>query len=302
MKNFKQWNEVFRLETIPLSIMCILIGSGLASYYGRFNGLVCFLACCTSACLQVACNVANDYGDFISGADALNKYKPQSAIQRFIVSALECRKAIVMFSLLAAVFGLTTMIFAELSFVNFCKFLGLGFFAIIAAITYTVGKNAYGYKRLGDISVMIFFGFVGVCGSFYIQTQKWQWISVALAIGYGCLVIGVLNINNIRDIEADRLAKKHTLASWWGIRNAIIFQCFLIIIHIITCIFYTIYLFDNIIFIFVQIPSFTFFYFVIKKLEKSSPSEMNEILKMHVLGTIIFSLLLVGSFFVKSLL
>lgn len=301
MKNFKKWNEVFRLETVPLSIMCILIGSGLASYYGKFSGAVCFLACCTSACLQIACNVANDYGDFLSGADDLNKYKPQSAIQRSIISLIECRRVIVILSLLAAVFGLTTIYFAELSCINFLKFLALGFFAILAAISYTVGKHAYGYRGLGDISVMIFFGFVGVCGSFYIQTQEWQWISVLLAIGYGCLVIGVLNINNIRDIDADRLSKKHTLASWLGMKNAIIFQCFLIIIHIITCIFYTIYLFNSIIFIFIQIPSFTFFCFITRKLEKASPSEINDTLKMHVLSIIVFSIVLVGSFFVKGL-
>src|SRR5208283_4537267 len=109
------------------------------------------------------------------------------------------------------------------------SFILVGLLCIIAAIKYTVGKNPYGYIGLGDIAVFLFFGIVGVCGIYYLHAHVLSLSVVLPAASLGLLSTGVLNINNIRDIDSDRQSGKNTLAVRWGLRNAKIYHAFLVI-------------------------------------------------------------------------
>jgi len=107
-------------------------------------------------------------------------------------------------------------------------FFGLGVLSILAAIAYTVGKKPYGYAGLGDFSVLIFFGLVGVMGSNYLFTKQLNWIQILPALSCGFLSMGVLNINNIRDIESDRNAGKYSIPVRIGRERAIQYHWFLL--------------------------------------------------------------------------
>ena len=108
-------------------------------------------------------------------------------------------------------------------------FFALGLLSILAAIAYTVGKKPYGYIGLGDFSVLIFFGFVGVMGSYYLFTQQISWKEILPALSCGLFSIGVLNVNNIRDIESDAKAGKFSIPVRIGRINAIRYHWFLLL-------------------------------------------------------------------------
>jgi 1,4-dihydroxy-2-naphthoate octaprenyltransferase len=140
------------------------------------------------------------------------------------------KRAVIIFSILSLLSGLALIYFAfegkELIYALI--FFGLGIFAIGSAIAYTVGKSAYGYRGLGDLFVLIFFGLIGVMGSFFLQRQALPMVMFFPAIGMGLLSTGVLNLNNMRDMEADERAGKRTLAVLMGRANARVYHLFLL--------------------------------------------------------------------------
>src|SRR5882762_6367946 len=208
----KVWLEAFRLRTLPLSLSCIGMGGFLAAAQNKFNGLIFFLCCTTTICLQVLSNLANDYGDTVNGADHSERKGPKRAVQSGAISAVQMKNAIIIFVALSLVSGIELLYSAfgfELK--SFLFFLTLGLLSIVAAIAYTVGRKPYGYLGLGDLSVLIFFGLVGVMGSLYLFTKEFYPLQILPALSCGFFSIAVLNINNIRDIESDRLAGKFSI-------------------------------------------------------------------------------------------
>jgi 1,4-dihydroxy-2-naphthoate octaprenyltransferase len=223
MAQTKYWIQAFRLRTLPLSFSTILMGS-LAAYYAHtFQWDVFFWALTTTLFLQILSNLANDYGDAVSGADA-NRKGPQRMVQSGHISASEMRKMMIAFAVLSFISGLMLLHVAlpgNLIWIALV-FLMIGVAAIYAAINYTVGKNPYGYKGWGDFFSFVFFGLVGVYGSFFLHARIMNYWVFLPAIAIGMLSAGVLNVNNLRDEESDREAGKRSLIVMkghaWGVR------------------------------------------------------------------------------------
>jgi len=238
--NAKPWLQAFRLRTLPLSLSCIIMGGFLASAAGAFRWDIFGLCVITTIFLQILSNLANDYGDSIHGADSADRKGPSRAVQSGIISATQMRTAVIVFVVLCLVSGISLLFVSfGLEWRGIVFFLGLGVLSIVAAIAYTVGRKPYGYMGLGDISVLIFFGLVGVMGSSYLFTKTLQAYQVLPALSCGLFAIGVLNINNIRDIESDRKAGKFSIPVRIGRERAIVYHWCLIGTGWLTAIVYT---------------------------------------------------------------
>lgn len=224
------WIEAMRLRTLPLATASIILGSSLAAFHHHFRWSVFILSMLTALLLQILSNLANDYGDAVKGTDNESRLGPARAIQSGAISpqAMKCAVAICAFLAIISGVGLLTVALGNHWQVWIC-FIGLGLAAIIAAITYTMGKMPYGYRGFGDISVFVFFGLLGVAGSYYLHTGALEpsvWLPASAS---GLLSAAVLNINNIRDLEPDKAAGKQTLAVRLGAHVARIYHQALII-------------------------------------------------------------------------
>lgn len=207
----KMWFETARPKTLPLAIASIVTGSALAYYYHQFNGTIALLALITATLLQIVSNFANDYGDHIKGSDTAERIGPLRGIQQGAITFSQLRLGLILVTLASMISGAALIAVACQTWNDVLAFIVLGILAIIASITYTVGKKPYGYMGLGDVSVFIFFGLLGVCGTFYLQSHLLNWAMVLPAMMSGLLAVAVLNINNLRDIEQDRKSGKNTL-------------------------------------------------------------------------------------------
>ncbi len=232
MHAFKKWTTATRLETITLAIASTGLGSALAAFTGNFSWLIGILTALTASLLQIVCNLANDYGDFVHGADLINPIKTPSAIQAGLVTLAQVRKSLLWLSGTAVGSGILLLCTANLSQRDTVVFLLLGVLAMIAAITYTLGNKPYGYRGWGDVAVFLFFGLMGVGGTFYLHTKQLHSIWVLPAISYGSLVVGVLNINNLRDMYTDVWAGKYTVPVRIGRKAALYYHWCLLIISI----------------------------------------------------------------------
>ncbi|MCB9189792.1 MAG: 1,4-dihydroxy-2-naphthoate polyprenyltransferase [Flavobacteriales bacterium] len=222
MASAKDWISSFRLRTLPLALSCIMAGSLFAYAQGKFDGIIMLMAVITTILLQVLSNIANDYGDGVKGTDNDQRVGPERAIQSNKITVKEMRNAIILNSILAFGSGVSLIYYSlkESTAQDIYVFIGLGILSIFAAITYTVGKRAYGYSGLGDLFVFIFFGLVGVAGVYYLHTRTLDWI-VFLPAGFtGFLSMAVLNMNNMRDVENDKVSGKHTMVVKMGFSNA----------------------------------------------------------------------------------
>jgi len=208
----KHWIKAFRLRTLPLALSCILAGHATAALFVDIDWNIFALAALTTIFLQVLSNLANDYGDSENGADHEGRKGPSRAVQSGAISKAAMKKAVFISAILSLISGVGLLILAideiNLAFVGF--FL-LGLASIVAAIKYTMGKNPYGYKAMGDLFVFLFFGIVGVAGSYWLQTGSFHIASIFLSFGIGFFSVGVLNMNNMRDVESDKIAGKVTI-------------------------------------------------------------------------------------------
>jgi 1,4-dihydroxy-2-naphthoate octaprenyltransferase len=218
----KAWISAFRLRTLPLALASIFLGSFIAAAHGAFDWLIFSLCVLTTLFLQILSNLANDYGDSIHGADGEHREGPSRAVQAGLISATQMKKAMTVFGVLSFITGVLLIYTAfQAQWWLALIFLGLGLGAIYAAIRYTAGKNPYGYKGLGDLFVLLFFGLVGVGGSYFLYTQVLDWFILLPATGCGLLAVGVLNVNNIRDIKSDEVSGKRSIPVRIGRENAV---------------------------------------------------------------------------------
>ncbi len=226
----KVWIAAARLRTLPLAFASIILGTFLAYSRGAFDVWIFFLSLLTTLCYQVLSNYANDYGDGVKGTDA-NRVGEARATASGLISVSSMRKAMWLFALLSIFFGTLLSFYAchELGLYYQLGFSFLGLFATWAAIKYTVGDHAYGYAGLGDLFVLIFFGFVGVGGSFFLQTALWDYSILLPASSLGFLAIAVLNLNNMRDREGDAKSGKHTMALRLGEKGAKAYHAILLL-------------------------------------------------------------------------
>ncbi|OSM93998.1 MULTISPECIES: 1,4-dihydroxy-2-naphthoate polyprenyltransferase [Lonsdalea] len=214
------WLDSLRPKTLPLAFASIVTGSAIAGWQSSFKPGVALLALLTAGLLQILSNLANDYGDAVKGSDTETRIGPLRGIQTGAISLTELRNALIVTVLLTIVSGISLVALACEQPVDIVVFLVFGLMAILAAITYTVGNRPYGYIGLGDVSVLIFFGWLSVAGSYVLQTGRFDSIVILPATACGLLATAVLNINNLRDIDNDRLSGKNTLAVRLGAQKA----------------------------------------------------------------------------------
>jgi 1,4-dihydroxy-2-naphthoate octaprenyltransferase len=218
----KQWINAFRLHTLPLAFSCIIVGGGIAAADGYINIKILVLAFVTTLLLQVLSNLANDYGDFVKGADNENRIGSRRALQSGLISESQMIKAICIISMLCSLSGVWLIYegIKGLGIASYILFAIFGIIAIIAALKYTMGKNPYGYAGMGDLFVFIFFGLLGVLGTYFLHAHLLYWALLLPATAVGLLSTAVLNINNMRDHIEDEKSGKNTVVVRMGINRA----------------------------------------------------------------------------------
>ena len=242
---FAIWFSTARPKTLPLALASIIIGSALAYWAGKFDLITTQLAFITTILLQILSNFANDYGDHVKGSDTAERIGPLRAIQHGAITGEQLKMAVMVLSALSFISGAILSFYAYEGIEDLLVFLGLGVISIVAAITYTVGKKAYGYLGLGDLFVLIFFGFVAVIGVFYLQAHSLPAMIFIPAFGCGLLSVAVLNINNLRDISQDRKAGKNTLIVRIGSKNGRIYHAILLVLAVVSYLIFAILNFEH---------------------------------------------------------
>ncbi|EMO5888523.1 1,4-dihydroxy-2-naphthoate polyprenyltransferase [Proteus mirabilis] len=233
------WLESLRPKTLPLGLIAIVTGSALAYWTGHFELPIALLAILTAGTLQILSNLANDYGDAVKGTDTEERLGPLRGMQKGVITPVQMKKALIINVIISCISGIALIIVACKKPEDAIGFLVMGLLAIVAAITYTVGKRPYGYMGLGDISVLIFFGWLSVIGTYYLQANAFNIVTLLPATACGLLSVAVLNINNMRDLENDIQAGKNTLAVRLGASGSRIYHTCVIAIAIICLIVFT---------------------------------------------------------------
>lgn len=292
-----------RLRTLPLAASGILMGSALADL--DLNGksssrTITVLALLTAILLQILSNLANDYGDFVKGTDNEKRLGNTRALQSGAITPAAMLRMIIVFVALCLASGISLLYVAadgHLS-LSFLLFLLLGFAAIAAAIKYTVGKMAYGYSGLGDVFVFIFFGPVSVIGVYILHHHfEWSWATdrfmLLPAIAIGLLSAGVLNTNNIRDIDNDRASNKNTIVVKMGLEKARVYHAMLIGTSFLCLLLFIVFTPLH----WIQYLSLLAFYPIVMqavKVQRMEPSPaFNGLLKQLSLGTLLLVVIFV---------
>ena len=214
-----KWIVGARVKTLPAAVAPVLIGT---SYAEKINWSNAFLALVVSLFLQIAVNFANDYSDGVRGTDT-HRIGPVRLVASGLASASSVKVAALISFLIAAIAGFVLAL-------NISPWLFLvGAASIWAAWGYTGGKKPYGYFGFGELSVFIFFGLVATVGSYYIQTEQFNWQIFLLAIPVGTLSCAILAVNNLRDLPQDNLVGKRTMAVRIGEKNTRVFFMLLLV-------------------------------------------------------------------------
>ncbi len=232
------WVSAVRARTLPLAVASIGMGGFLAAAAGQFNFQVFVMCLLTTMALQILSNLANDYGDSVHGADNSARKGPSRAVQSGLISHKKMKLAIGVTAVITLILGISLLMMSQLSTLELYVFLALGVLAITAAILYTNGFIPYGYIGLGDISVFIFFGMLGVIGSNYLMTGSFSWDLILPGASCGLFTVAVLNINNIRDIDSDKVAGKYSIPVRLGYEKSIYYHYFLLIIGLLCAVAY----------------------------------------------------------------
>ncbi|BDD03684.1 1,4-dihydroxy-2-naphthoate polyprenyltransferase [Aureibacter tunicatorum] len=292
MKNIAHWISAFRLRTLPLALSCILMAGFIASRLHSFNWSVFSLTCLTIIFLQVLSNIANDYGDSIHGADGEHRKGPKRAVSEGNISKNAMKKAIIALSTLSLISGILLLkVSVGINNEAFLYMLALGVLCIIGAITYTMGKKPYGYAGLGDLSVLFFFGFVGVIGSLFLFTHEVELAYILPALSLGLFSTAVLNVNNVRDIESDKIANKLSLPVRIGREKAVIYHWFLLGGGIISAIIFTLTNYHSSFqwLFLLSVPLFVKNGLAVQKYKE--PQKLDPFLKQMALSTLLFVIL-----------
>lgn len=234
----KKWIKAARLRTLPLSVSGILVGSAAAyQQYHTQENYYCIIVLCvlTTLFFQVLSNYANDYGDAVKGTDNENRVGPKRAVQSGEITAQQMKKAIIITSVLSLIssIGVIYLSFGSQNFLQAILYFVLAIACVGAAIKYTVGNSAYGYKGLGDVFVFVFFGLVSTLGTYYLFGHTMDYKVIFPAITIGLLSMAVLNMNNMRDVENDTAVGKNTLVVKMGFQKAKNYHFFLILMAVV---------------------------------------------------------------------
>lgn len=292
MNKTKAWIHAFRLRTLPLALSSIFLGSFLAAAEHAFNLEIFILATLTTLFLQILSNLANDLGDSISGADNKERIGPERAVQSGVISRKEMKRMLAFFILLSLSSGLW-LLYEGMQLISLKHggiMLVVGLLAIGAAINYTMGKNPYGYSGFGDLFVFLFFGLVGVLGTYFLHTGSMPWSLLLPAISVGLLSVGVLNLNNLRDVTNDGKTGKITLVVKMGVANAKKYHFALLGIAMILPCLYTFLNWQSA-FQFLFLMSFPFIIRnILRVFKNKNARDLDPELKRLAISTLLFSL------------
>ena len=231
MNKFRAVVASMRLRTLPLSTGGVILGILLATADFKVDVWVAILIVLTTVCLQILSNLSNELGDVLHGTDTEDRIGPQYGLNSGVLSVGEMKLLIGVFVVLCIISGtaMTLLSFGTLWEMTPILVLLMGAGAIMGAMKYTLGRNPYGYRGLGDVYVFLFFGLVAVLGSYFVATHTLFWRLLLPGAAVGCFSVGVLNVNNIRDMETDA-ANRVTVAIRLGERKAKIYQTILIVL------------------------------------------------------------------------
>lgn len=212
----KPWLLAIRPKTLPAAVAPVAVGTACAYAAGGFRWLPALAALAGALLLQIASNLANDVFDFEKGTDTAERVGPTRVVQSGLLSARAVRAG------LAVAIGLAMAIGVYLVWAAGWIVVVIGLASIAAAIAYTGGPYPLGYHGLGDVAVLVFFGFVAVCGTAYVQALEVPALAWWAALPMGALATAILVVNNVRDIETDARAGKRTLAVRLGRDGALV--------------------------------------------------------------------------------
>jgi len=226
------WFKVIRLRTLPLALACIALGALLAADFGVIDGVTTALCVLTALSYQILSNLANDLGDGIKGTDDMRADGAEArALASGAISEGALRNAVTVLTVTSLILTLATVYWGTRSMTMEWS-IGYGLLGLLATLSargYTMGAS-YGYRGFGDLFVLLFFGPVGVAGTFTLISQLWIPEVLLAGIAIGAMAAGVLNLNNLRDIESDAQAGKRTLAMRLGATYAKRYQWFLLLL------------------------------------------------------------------------
>ena len=231
MNKFRAAVASMRLRTLPLSTGGVILGILLATADFKVDLWVAVLIVLTTVCLQILSNLSNELGDVLHGTDTEDRQGPQYGLNSGVLTIGEMKVLIGIFVALCIISGtaMTLLSFGTLWDLTPILVLLLGAGAIMGAMKYTLGRNPYGYRGLGDFYVFLFFGLVAVLGSYFVASHTLFWRLLLPGAAVGCFSVGVLNVNNIRDMETDA-ANRVTVAIRLGERKAKVYQTVLIVL------------------------------------------------------------------------
>ncbi|MGE5394778.1 MAG: 1,4-dihydroxy-2-naphthoate polyprenyltransferase [Candidatus Saccharibacteria bacterium] len=293
MTSFSSWIKAARLRTLPLALSGILMGSFLALMAEDFNPRVTALAITTALFIQIFSNFANDYGDSQKGTDNQHRVGPKRTVQSGEITPQQMKVGMAVMIALSLAFGIWLV--AEgtrgLDIRSFILFLTFGILALIAAYRYTAGNNPYGYAGLGDIAVFLFFGILPVVGTYFLNTHT---VSVGVllpAVSIGLFSTGVLNLNNMRDIENDRNSGKRTVVVRMGSARSRYYHNCLILIGWMTALVFVAIVYHSpweLLFL-ITLP--LFIHDLVKINQIKEPRQLDPFLKKLSIATLLFTLL-----------
>jgi len=291
MSNVRSWITAFRLRTLPLAFSGWIVGIAIVYTIKEVNWESAVLTLFTAFLLQILSNLANDYGDAVSGVDSEKRDGPDRMVQSGRISKEAMGKAVLLFAFLSLLAGSFLLYITFPSdFYTALVFLLLGLIAIAASIKYTVGENPYGYAGFGDLFVFVFFGPVLIFGTYYLQSQTLDWLVLLPASSIGLLSIGVLNVNNIRDIESDKESGKNSIPVRIGRKKAVLYHTVLLTGAILLALVYTSQSYLDLfqlIFLIALLPLVK----NIRAVATKSSKELDPYLKQMAISTLLFSLL-----------
>ena len=215
-----KWILGARIKTLPAAIAPVIVGTSLADQINVINAL---LALIVSLSLQIAVNYANDFSDGVRGTDT-NRVGPTRLVASNLATAGSVKNASFISFFVAIIAG------TLLAFNTSIWLIAVGLISILAAWGYTGGKKPYGYLGFGEVAVFIFFGIVATVGSYYVQVEQISSSALLLSIPMGSLSCAILVINNLRDLNQDKLVSKRTLAVKLGDANTRIFYLLLLVL------------------------------------------------------------------------
>jgi 1,4-dihydroxy-2-naphthoate octaprenyltransferase len=286
MTKSQAWIKALRLRTLPLSLSGIIIGSAIAKYNGFWDWSIFLLSLLTTVLFQIVSNLANDLGDSVKGTDNKDRVGPMRSVQSGLISKNEMRNAVVITSIVSLLsagtliyLGTTNLPISILWF-----YIGLAVACIFAAITYTIGKKAYGYYGLGDIMVFLFFGIVSVLGVYPLYAKSIDWIILLPACSIGLLSAAVLNLNNMRDRTNDAKSGKNTLVVKIGPDWAKLYHAFLVLGGVICQLLFLVNLNYSLAFIGL-LPAIILILHLQKVMKTKNPKDFDPELKKVALST-----------------